>query len=128
MQKRCITIPGSAAPVAPYTPAVAAGNLLFVSGQVSNDPITGEQLHGTFEQEARQVLNNLKRMLEGSGSGLEHVVKATVFLKDMGKFNELNAIYKEYFPENPPARTCIQAGKLPADFQVEIEAIAIIPG
>lgn len=128
MQKRCITIPGSAAPVAPYTSAVAAGNLLFVSGQVSADPVTGEQLHGTFEQEARQVLSNLKRVLEGSGSGMEHVVKATVFLKDMDKFNELNGIYKEFFPSDPPARTCIQAGKLPADFQVEIEAIAVIPG
>ncbi len=127
MKKKCLTVPGMPKPMAPYSTAVSAGNLLFVSGQVPMKP-DGTPLTGaTFEQETRLTLDNVKRVVEGAGSSLDQVVKVLAFLADMDKFAEFNAIYKEYFPENPPARSCIQAGRLPRDFQVEVEAIAILP-
>jgi len=81
----------------------------------------------SFEVEVRQTLDNIKAVLEGAGTDLEHVVKMNVYLADMNDFAEMNGIYKEYFPSNPPARTTIQAGRLPLDFRIEIEAIAVLP-
>ncbi|HNV23214.1 MAG TPA: RidA family protein, partial [Candidatus Hydrogenedentes bacterium] len=81
-----------------------------------------------LEDETRLTLTNLKTVLEDAGSGLQHVVKTTVYLANMSDFGEFNEIYKEYFPMNPPARTCIQAGRLPFDTLVEVDAIAVIPG
>lgn len=82
----------------------------------------------SFEVEVRQTLDNIKAVLEGAGSSLEHVVKTNVYLSDMNNFAEMNGIYKEYFPSEPPARTTIQAGRLPLDFRIEIDAIAMLPG
>lgn len=127
MEKRCMMAPNGPPALGPYSHAVAAGRLLFVSGQ---GPVARDGrgvLRGTFEEEARLTLSNLKAILEDAGSGLEHVVKVTVFLADMQQFSALNAIYKEFFPSDFPARTCIQAGRLPGDIQIEIEAVAILP-
>jgi len=126
VQKEIVSVAGAAPPGGPYSPCVRAGNLLFISGQVPMDPTSGPK-KGTFEEEARLTLDNLKRLLDGAGSGIQHVVKTTCFLADIERFDEFNGIYSEYFQESKPARTCIQAGRLPKDFQVEIEAIAIIP-
>lgn len=128
MEKRCIHSENGPPAQGPYSHAVAAGNLLFVSGQGPVAPDGSGLKKGTLEDEARLTLTNLKAVLEDSGSGLQHVVKVNAYLADMDKFSEFNEIYKEYFPMNPPARTCIQAGRLPFDIQVEIEAVAVIPG
>mgnify|MGYP006305665463 FL=1 len=127
MEKRCIFSENGPPAQGPYSHAVAAGGLLFVSGQGPVAPDGTGLKKGTLEDEARLTLTNLKAVLEDAGSGLQHVVKVNVYLADMDKFGEFNEIYKEYFPMNPPARTCIQAGRLPFDIQVEIEAVAVIP-
>ena len=127
MGKRCVVAPNAAPAGGPYSHAVAAGNLLFVSGQAPLARDGSGYAKGTFEEEVRLTLDNLKTVLEDAGSGLEHVVKTTVFLADMDKFGEFNAIYKGYFPTDPPARTCISPHRIPLDMQVEIEAIAVIP-
>lgn len=126
MEKRCIDVPGLPKPQVPYSTAVAAGNLLFVSGQVPVQENGKPLIGGTFEEETRLTLDNVKRVVEGAGSSMDKVVKVMAFLGDMKYFGEFNSIYKEYFPENQPARSCIQAGRLPLDFKVEVEAIAIL--
>lgn len=98
-----------------------------MSGQGPVAPDGSGVKKGTLEDEARLTLSNLKIVLDDAGSGLQHVVKVNAYLADMDDFREFNEIYQEYFPMNPPARTCIQAGRLPFDIKVEIEAIAIIP-
>ena len=128
MKKRCITAPGAPPAMGPYSHAVAAGNLLFVSGQGPLDPAGGGVIKGTFEEEARLTLSNVRAVLEDSGSSLQDVVKITIFITDMDNFKAFNKIYKEFFSEDCPARSCVQVAGLPADFQVEIEAIALIPG
>ena len=127
MEKRCISAPSGPPAGGPYSAAVAAGGLLFVSGQVALDPGGSGPQKGSFEDEARSALSNLKAVLEDAGSDLEHVVKVNVYLADMDRFGDLNEIYREFFPADQPARTCIQAGRLPLDFQIEVEAIAVLP-
>jgi 2-iminobutanoate/2-iminopropanoate deaminase len=126
MKKRCIFAPHAPAAAGPYSHAVTAGNLLFISGQGALAPDGSGRRTGSLEAEVRQTLDNVKAILEDAGSSLDNVVKTTVYLADMNDFGEMNAIYKEYFTQDPPARTTIQAGRLPLDFRVEIEAIAII--
>ncbi|HEO70662.1 MAG TPA: reactive intermediate/imine deaminase [Candidatus Hydrogenedentes bacterium] len=127
MEKRCFFAENAPPAAGPYSHAVAAGTLLFVSGQAALAPDGSGPQKGRFEDEARLTLSNLRAILEDCGSGLEHVVKMTVFLADMDDFGKLNDIYKEFFPVECPARTCIQAARLPLDFQIEVEAIAILP-
>ena len=128
MEKRCIYSPNGAPAAGPYSHAVAAGTLLFVSGQGPFARDGSGPVRGTFEEETRLTLSNLHTLLDDAGSGLEYVLKTTVFLADMDHFAVFNAIYKEFFTSNYPARTCIQAGRLPAGIQVEIEAVALLPG
>ncbi|HEY3331086.1 MAG TPA: RidA family protein [Capsulimonadaceae bacterium] len=109
---------------APYTPAVKLGNLVFVSGQIPLDPGTKKVVDGGFEAQVRQVFSNLSSLLEQGGLGLNSIVKTTVFLSDMNNFAELNRVYGEYFSGVRPARSCVQAARLPLDVLVEIEAIA----
>ncbi len=127
MEKRCIYSPNGAPAAGPYSHAVAADHLLFVSGQGPFARDGSGVVRGSLEEETRRTMDNLKTVLEDAGSGMEHVVKTTAFLADMDNFAAFNEIYAGYFPENPPARTCIQAGRLPLDIQVEVEAIALIP-
>jgi 2-iminobutanoate/2-iminopropanoate deaminase len=127
MEKRCISSKNAPPAVGPYSHAVAAGGFLFLSGQGAMAPDGSGLQRGDIESETRQTLDNIKAVLSDAGSSLAQVVKMTVYLKDMENFATMNAVYKEYFPENPPARTCIQAGRLPLDFQVEMDAIAMLP-
>lgn len=126
MGKKCITVENAPAALGPYSHAVSVGDLLFISGQGPIHPDGSGILKGTFEEEARLTLDNVKAVLEGGGSSLDAAIKITIFLKDMDNFAELNGIYKEYFPENCPARSCVQVARLPADFQIEIEAIGLV--
>lgn len=112
--------------VGPYSQAVRAGNLIFTSGQVAIDPGTGSFVQGGIQEQARQVLENLKAVLSAAGSGLSSVVKATVFLDDIGDFAQFNKIYAEYFPADQPARSAVQVAALPLGAKVEIELIALV--
>jgi 2-iminobutanoate/2-iminopropanoate deaminase len=127
MEKRCIFAEHGAPAQGPYSHAVAVGNLLFVSGQGPISPDGSGVKKGTIQEEARLTLSNLKAILEDAGSGLERVAKVNVYLANMDHFAEFNAVYKEFFKSDFPARTCIQAGRLPLDTLVEIEAIATLP-
>lgn len=125
-EKRCIFAPDGPPAKGPYSHAVAGGGLIFVSGQ---GPFTEDGvLHGSLEEQTRLTFENLKKVLAAAGSSLDQVVKTTVYLADMDDFGAFNALYQEYFTANHPARTCIQAGRLPFDIRVEIEAIALDGG
>ncbi len=127
MSKEVISTSNAPAAIGPYSQAIRAGNLLFVSGQIPLNPQTGEMTGETAAEQARQVLQNLQAVLEAGGTCLQHVVKTTIFLTDLTQFSAVNAVYAEFFPENPPARSTVQVAALPRGAQVEIEAIAIIP-
>jgi 2-iminobutanoate/2-iminopropanoate deaminase len=111
--------------VGPYSQAIHAGDLIFTSGQVALDPKTGKMVAGGIKEQARQTLENLKTILEAAGSDLSKVLKATVFLDDIGTFAQVNEIYAEYFPEDQPARSAFQVGALPLGALIEIELIAL---
>ena len=122
--KQIVRTENAPKPVGPYSQAVRTGNLLFVSGQGALDPKTGEPKRDSIEVETRQVMENLKTILEAGGSSLDRVVKSTCYLVDLNDFQSFNGIYGEYFTSEPPARTTIQATKLPLNFRVEVDVIA----
>lgn len=109
---------------APYSQAIIHENLLFVSGQIAFDPKKNGVISGTIEEETELTMNNIKSILNEAGSSLDNVLKVTVFLTDMKKFHKFNSVYKQFFLENPPARSCVEVASLPFDAKVEIEAIA----
>ncbi|OLD81091.1 MAG: reactive intermediate/imine deaminase [Acidobacteria bacterium 13_1_20CM_3_58_11] len=111
-------------PIGPYSQAVRTNGFLYVSGQVALDPKTGEMTGADIRQQTQQVLENLKGILEAAGSNLHHVVKTTVFLKDMNEFSAMNEVYGNFFTSSPPARSTVQVSRLPKDALVEIEVIA----
>lgn len=111
--------------IGPYSQAVRAADFVFASGQIPIDPQTGEFVAGGVAEQTQQVLKNLSALLEAAGTGLERVVKTTVFLADMNDFAAMNEVYGKFFAENPPARATVEAARLPRDARVEIEAIAL---
>ncbi len=113
--------------IGPYSQAIRTDSMIFAAGQTGIDPATGDVVPGGVEEQTRQVLTNLQNVIEAAGSSFKHVVKTTVFLRDMNDFAKMNAIYAEYFGENPPARSTIAVAGLPKNGLVEIEAIALIP-
>lgn len=125
MTKRCIQPTDGPPAKGPYSHAVVAGNLVFISGQ---GPFTAQGVaYGIFEHETRVTLSNLEKVLAAAGCGFKDVVKTTVFLADMNDFGEFNRIYQEFFKSECPARSCVQVGRLPLDIKVEIEAVALLP-
>ena len=124
--KNIIRTDKAPAAIGPYSQAVCTENMVYTAGQIGLAPSTMEIVTGGIEAETRQVLNNLKEVLDAAGSGLSYVVKTTVFLRDMGDFPKMNAIYAEFFPENPPARSTVAVKTLPKDVAVEIEAVAMV--
>ncbi|MAG34620.1 MAG: reactive intermediate/imine deaminase [Deltaproteobacteria bacterium] len=115
------------APIGPYSQAIRWGDLVFASGQTPLDPATGELVDGEIEDQARRVIANLRAVLEAAGSGLDQVVKTTVYLTDLGLFARVNAIYAEAFDVDPaPARSTVGVASLPVGAQIEIDAIATI--
>ena len=122
--KEIIRTANAPAAIGPYSQAIGTGNLIFVSGQIPFSPAR-ERVAGGIKAETVQVLENLKAVLKESGVTLEHVVKTTVYLKEMADFVDFNEIYGEYFLEEPPARACVEVSALPKGVNVEIEAIAV---
>jgi 2-iminobutanoate/2-iminopropanoate deaminase len=114
------------AAIGPYSQAVRAGDFLFTAGQAGLVPDTKQLAGADIESQTRQTLENLKAILEAGSSCLKHVVKTTVFLVDMGEFARMNAVYAEFFPEDPPARSTVQAAALPMGARVEIEVVALL--
>jgi 2-iminobutanoate/2-iminopropanoate deaminase len=111
---------------APYNQAIVGGGMVFCAGQVGLDPGSGSLVEGGITEQARRALDNLKAILEAAGSSLDQVVKTTVFVTDLGEFGEMNAVYAEYFVNDPPARSTVQVAALPAGAKVEVEAIALV--
>lgn len=125
MKREVISTSKAPAAVGPYSQAVRVGDLVFAAGQVAIDPAAGKLIEGDVAAQTRQVLANLSAVLETAGSSLDRVVKTTVFLKDMGQFKAMNAVYAEFFPSDPPARSTVEVASLPLGALVEIEAIAV---
>jgi len=123
--KKILNTAKAPAAIGPYAQGTCAGNMVFVSGQLPIDPATGACPEGGIGAEARQSMENVAAILAEAGCTLADIVKTTIFLRDLNDFAAVNAAYAEFFPENPPARACVQVARLPKDANVEIEAIAV---
>lgn len=123
--KEIISTEAAPKAIGPYSQAVRWNGLVFLSGQIPLDPATMQMVPGGVAEQTERVLENLKAVLEASGSSMAKVVKTTVFLKDMGEFAAMNEVYGRYFTENPPARSTVEAARLPRDVRVEIDCIAV---
>jgi 2-iminobutanoate/2-iminopropanoate deaminase len=110
-----------------YSPAIRAGNLLFVSGQIPLDPASGNLVSGDISAQTEQVMRNLTALLRAAGAGFEHVVRTTVYLADMNEFGAMNEVYGRYVVDPPPARATVQVARLPRDVKIEVDCIAVIP-
>lgn len=125
MSKAIINTPKAPAPIGPYSQAVEANGTVYVSGQVAMDPATGEVISGGVEAQTELVMKHLESILDAAGLTFAHVVKCSIFVKDMNDFAKVNAIYGKAFPENPPARETVEVARLPKDVLVEISCIAV---
>lgn len=121
--KKVISTDQAPAAIGPYSQGIAFGPLIFTSGQIPIDPASGS-VPDDIQAQTRRSLDNVKAVLQAAGAGMEHVVKTTVFIKDMNDFEKINQIYAEYFPSPAPARSLVQVARLPKDVGIEIEAIA----
>ena len=125
MKKTVIQTQEAPAAIGPYSQAIQAGNFIFLSGQIPIDPKTGELNEGDIRQQTQRVLENIKGLLGSQGLGMGDVIKVTIFLKDMGSFNQVNEVYATYFSSSPPARSTVEVAKLPRNVGIEIEAVAL---
>jgi 2-iminobutanoate/2-iminopropanoate deaminase len=124
--KKIINTPNAPAPIGPYNQAVLSDNTLFISGQVAFDPSTGILVMDDIKTETKQVMENLKAILNAAGMGFDNVVKTSIFISDMNNFGQINEVYGQYFnPETAPARETVQVARLPKDVNVEISMIAV---
>lgn len=124
--RTAVSTPNAPAAIGPYSQAVKAGNLLFLSGQIPLDPSTGQLVPGGIEEQTRQVFANLDAILTAAGASFEHVVSATVYVADMNDFGKVNEIYATYFSSPAPARATVQVARLPKDSLVEIQVVAAV--
>jgi len=123
---KIIATPSAPRAIGPYSQAIVHHGMAYLSGQIPLDPTTGELVDGDITAQTERVLANMAAVLEACGSSLSRIVKTTVFLKDMGEFAAMNAVYASYFETNPPARSTVEVARLPRDSRVEIECIAIV--
>lgn len=126
MKKSDIKTDNAPGAVGPYSQAIVANGMVFTAGQTGTDPATKKLVDGGIEAQTRQVLNNVKAVLDAAGVSLGNVVKTTVFLADMNDFAAMNAVYSEFFPQPYPARSTVQVARLPGDALVEIETISVV--
>ncbi len=127
MEKRAVESRGAPRPAGPYSHGIVAyGRILFVSGQIPIDPLTGELVKEPFSKAVEVVLNNIRSIVRDAGGDLENIVKVTAYLADISKFQEFNEVYQRFFKPPYPARTTVQVARLPRDAPIEIEAIAIL--
>lgn len=127
MRRQAISAPGAPGAIGPYSPAIRAGNLLFVSGQIPLDPASGTLVAGDIAAQTDRVMRNVAALLEAAGASFAHVVRTTVYLVDLNEFAGMNEVYGRYVVDPPPARATVQVARLPRDVKVEIDAIAVIP-
>lgn len=127
MTRHAVSTTGAPAAIGPYSQGIAAGGLVFCSGQVGLDPANGELVEGGVEAEAERALRNLSAVLDAAGCSLGDVVKTTVFLADIGDFAAVNAVYGRFLPDPPPARSTFAVAALPKGARIEVEAIAVRP-
>ena len=126
-KKSVVSTPNAPSAIGPYSQAIRAGNMLFVSGQIPINPSTGKLIEDTaIKAQTKRVLDNMLAIVQAAGGAADNIVRTTVFLKDMNDFAEMNSVYAEYFQSAPPARSTVQAARLPRDVSVEIDCIAII--
>lgn len=126
MAHRALSSPGAPKPIAPYSPGIDTGSIVFVSGQIGADPASGQLLDGV-EAQVQRVLENITAILDSAGLTLSDVAKTTIFLADIGDFDKVNAVYAKFFSDPAPARSTFQVAALPRGARVEIEAIAVRP-
>jgi 2-iminobutanoate/2-iminopropanoate deaminase len=124
--REAISTTGAPRAIGPYSQAIRAGNLLFVSGQIPLDPVTSSMVEGDVGAQTRRVLDNVGAILKAVGASYDNVVRTTVFLADMNDFAAMNQVYATYFPSQAPARSTVQAARLPKDARVEIDVIAVV--
>ncbi|GHE57046.1 MULTISPECIES: RidA family protein [Roseivirga] len=125
MSKKIIISDQAPAPIGPYSQAVKAGNMLFVSGQIPFDQVTGEMINENITEETHQVMKNIEAILSQAGMTFKNVVKCSIFIKDMNQFATINEAYGQYFKADPPARETVEVARLPKDVNVEISCIAV---
>ena len=125
-EKEVVSTKNAPAAIGPYSQGVKAGPFLFISGQIPVDPATGELVTGSIEEQTRRVMENLKAILAAAGLEMSRVVKTTIFLTDLSHFAAVNAVYGDYFPTNPPARSTVEVSSLPKGVGVEVEAVALL--
>ena len=125
--RQVISAPDAPKAMGAYSPAIKAGNLLFISGQIPIDPATGNLVTGDITAQADRVMRNVSALLRAAGIGFEHVARTTVFLADMNDFAAMNDVYSRYIVDPPPARATVQVARLPRDVRIEVDAIAMIP-
>lgn len=126
MHKKAILTKNAPAPIGPYSQAIQAGNLVFCSGQIALDPVSGQMKGADVESQTKQVMENVKALVEASGGTLDHIVKTTIFLKSMADFPKVNEIYGTYFKGTAPARSTVEVSKLPKEALVEVEVIVAL--
>lgn len=126
MQKTVIRTPSAPAAIGPYSQAVRAGSLLFLSGQIGLDPATGQIVDGGIEAQVERVLKNIEAVLLAAGATTTDVVKTTLFLASMDDFSKVNEVYARYFTDNPPARSTVEVSRLPRNVLFEMDAIAVL--
>jgi len=124
--RQVISAPDAPKAMGAYSPAIKAGNLLFVSGQIPINPASGELVDGDITAQTEQVMRNLGALLKAAGAGFEHVVRTTVFLADMNDFAAMNEVYSRHVAAPPPARATVQVARLPRDVKIEVDAIAVL--
>jgi 2-iminobutanoate/2-iminopropanoate deaminase len=124
--RQVISAPDAPKAMGAYSPAIKAGNLLFISGQIPIDPATGNLVTGDITAQADRVMRNVSALLRAAGIGFEHVARTTVFLADMNDFAAMNDVYSRYIVDPPPARATVQVARLPRDVRIEVDAIAMI--
>ena len=122
--KKIISTPKAPQASGPYSQAIEFNNMVFTSGVIPINPETGALVEGTIEEQSNQVFQNLKNLLEASGSSTDQVIKTTVFIKNMNDFTKVNEVYASYFTKDFPARSCVEVARLPKDVLIEVEAIA----